>query len=51
MVSGPDRSYLWILSRTTTLDDAAYADLVAKASGWGFDTSKLLKVEHDVPDD
>jgi apolipoprotein D and lipocalin family protein len=51
MVTGPSRSYLWILSRTTTLDDAIYADLVTKAIGWGFDTAKLIKVEHNVPDD
>ncbi len=51
MVAGPSHSYLWILSRTTMLDDAVYADLVAKASEWGFDTAKLIKVEHNVPDD
>jgi len=51
MVSGPSRSYLWILARTTTLDDAVYEELVAKASGWGFDTAGLIKVEHNVPDD
>lgn len=51
MVAGPSRSYLWILSRTTTLDDAIYEDLVTKANGWGFDTAKLIEVEHNVPDD
>jgi apolipoprotein D and lipocalin family protein len=51
MVTGPSRSYLWILSRTKTLDDAVYSDLVAMAREWGFDTARLLKVEHNVPDD
>ena len=51
MVSGPSRSYLWILARTTTLDDAIYEKLVTKASRWGFDTAGLIKVEHNVPDD
>ena len=51
MVSGPSRSYLWILSRTKTLDDDIYAGLVKIADGWGFDTQKLIKVPQDVPDD
>lgn len=51
MVPGPSRSYLWILSRNTTLDGAVFADLVSKASEWGFDTAKLIRVEHNRPDD
>lgn len=51
MIAGPSRSYLWILSRTKTLDDAIYAGLVKMAGGWGFDTQKLIKVPHNVPED
>jgi len=51
MVAGPSRSYLWILSRRKTLDDAVYTDLVSKAAAWGFDTEKLIKVEHGRPDE
>jgi apolipoprotein D and lipocalin family protein len=51
MVAGPSRSYLWILSRNTTLDEVVYTDLISKASEWGFDTAKLIKVEHNKPDD
>jgi apolipoprotein D and lipocalin family protein len=51
MVTGPRRSYLWILSRNTTLDEAVFADLISKASEWGFDTAKLIRVEHTRPDD
>jgi len=47
MVAGPNRSYLWILSRTRTLDNSIYAGLVEMADGWGFDTKKLLKVPHN----
>ena len=46
MVAGPSRSYLWILSRHPTLDDAVYRDLTARAAAWGFDTAKLIRVEH-----
>jgi apolipoprotein D and lipocalin family protein len=47
MVSGPDKSYLWILSRTPTMDDATKKRLVDKAQALGFDTSKLIYVEQD----
>jgi apolipoprotein D and lipocalin family protein len=46
MVAGPSRSYLWILGRNTTLDESIYADLVARAQAWGFDTSQLIRVDH-----
>ncbi len=42
MISGPDLSYLWILSRTPKLDEATLSRLVKKAKALGFDTSKLI---------
>lgn len=42
-VGSPDRSYLWILSRTPTLPDAEYENRVNNATKQGFDTSKLVK--------
>lgn len=50
MVAGPNRSYLWILSRSASMDDAIYTRLVSTAKAWGFDTAKLIKVTHDKPD-
>ena len=47
MVSGPSRSYLWILSRTTLLDETIYSRLVTRAAELGFDTTKLIRVKHD----
>ena len=44
MVSGPDKSYLWILSRTPGIDQATKKRLVDKAQALGFDTSKLIYV-------
>ena len=44
LVSGPDKSYLWLLSRTPTMDAATKKRLVAKAQALGFDTSKLIYV-------
>jgi apolipoprotein D and lipocalin family protein len=47
MISGPDKSYLWILSRTPALDPATKKRLVDKAQALGYDTSKLIYVEQE----
>ncbi len=49
MVTGPSRSYLWILSREKALDESILDDLVSKARAWGFETNRLVFVEHDMP--
>ena len=46
LVTGPDRTYLWILSRTPTLPQAVLDQLIARAKSLGFDTSKLIWVDH-----
>jgi apolipoprotein D and lipocalin family protein len=50
MVSGPSRSYLWILSREKQLDKKILEELIGKAKQWGFETEKLIFVEQDKPD-
>jgi len=45
MVSGPDKSYLWILSRSPNLDPIIKSNLIKKSSELGFDTSKLTFVD------
>jgi apolipoprotein D and lipocalin family protein len=47
LVSGPDKSYLWILSRTPQMNQETQNHLVEKAAALGFDTGKLIFVEHD----
>ncbi|MEE4264930.1 MAG: DUF1499 domain-containing protein [Desulfobacteraceae bacterium] len=47
MVSGPSRSYLWILSRTRYLDESVYSGLVSRAAELGFDTKELIRVKHN----
>ena len=49
MVAGYSRDYLWILSRQKTMEKTVLADLVAKARQWGFQTEKLIYVEHQMP--
>ena len=45
MVSGPNRSYLWLLSRTPKIDGAIIEEFVRKAKMMGFDTDKLIYVD------
>jgi apolipoprotein D and lipocalin family protein len=44
MVCGPDKSYLWILSRTPQLPYPIKQHLISKAKEYGFDTDKLIFV-------
>ncbi|MDH3430778.1 MAG: lipocalin family protein [Gammaproteobacteria bacterium] len=46
LVAGPDRSYLWILSRTPEMDPEILHSLVKKANDLGFATQDLILVEH-----
>lgn len=45
-VSGPDTDYLWLLSRTPTVTDDVMERFVALSKEKGFDTTKLIYVEH-----
>lgn len=44
LVTGPDKTYLWILSRTPALPKSTLDKLLKKAESMGFDTSKLIWV-------
>jgi len=46
LVCGPDKSYLWILARTPEIKKDIKDKLVAKAAALGFDTGKLIFVDH-----
>jgi apolipoprotein D and lipocalin family protein len=46
LVSGPDLSYLWILARTPQLEKEVLNRLKKKAAAAGFDTSRLIYVDH-----
>jgi apolipoprotein D and lipocalin family protein len=45
LVAGPDRDYLWLLSRTPSLDPATVKKLVSKAADLGFATDDLIFVD------
>jgi lipocalin len=39
----PDHDYLWILARTSTLEEAGYQDAVSFAQNLGFHTEQLIR--------
>jgi apolipoprotein D and lipocalin family protein len=43
VVGHPNRNYLWILSRTATMNDAIYQQIVSRIKEKGFDISKLKR--------
>lgn len=43
-VSGPDLSYLWLLSRTPEVSGEVISDFVKQSKALGFETSKLIMV-------
>ena len=47
LVAGPDKSYFWILAREPQIKDDIKDILIGKAASLGFDTSKLIYVDHD----
>ncbi len=47
LVCGNDRDYLWILSRTKTMDETTLKKLVAIADSLGFDTKKFIYVNQN----
>ena len=46
LVCGPVKSYLWIQARAPVLKEDIKDVLIAKAAALGFDTSKLIFVDH-----
>lgn len=46
LVSGPNRDYLWILSRSTTLPETVKQDFLATARELGFPVQQLVWVKH-----
>jgi apolipoprotein D and lipocalin family protein len=46
MITGPNRDYLWILARQPKLPPEVMQNLLEKAGDAGFDTQKLIFVNH-----
>jgi apolipoprotein D and lipocalin family protein len=48
-VSGPDLTYLWLLSRTPSVSAELKLNFIKKAKDLGFDTNNLIMVNHNSP--
>jgi len=48
-VGSPDRKYLWILGRRSSLGPEAYAAALAAATSNGFDVARLVRTEQAGP--
>jgi len=46
VICGPDRDYLWILSRTPHMDEATLQNLIKQAQELGFTTKQLIFDQH-----
>ncbi len=46
VVGEPSRKYLWILSRTPTMDGAIYQEILEKLPQKGYDPAKLRRTYH-----
>ncbi len=47
-ISGPDNSYLWLLSRTPEVSQNVIDKFIAMSQQRGFDTDELIFVSHDA---
>ncbi len=47
LIGSPSRKYLWILSKTKTMDESEYNKMIEKASQQGFKVEELVRVEHN----
>ena len=48
VIGEPKRNYFWILSRTATLDDATYQDILRRAEKMGFEPAKVEKTPQNA---
>ncbi len=45
VVSHPSKKYLWVLSRTSQMEDTVYQGIISRLKAKGFDLSKLQKTQ------
>lgn len=48
LISGENKDYFWILSRQPTMEHALLDKLIEKAGSLGFDTKKIIRVDHTI---
>ncbi|WP_420870713.1 lipocalin family protein [Mariprofundus erugo] len=48
-ISGPNRSFLWLLARTQSVPEQVITDFRQQAASLGFDIGQLHMVRHELP--
>ena len=48
VVGEPSRSFLWILSRTPTMEESLYQEILDRLPAWGYDASRLVRSNHEA---
>ena len=46
VVGEPDRTYLWVLSRSKQMDESLLSEVLARVRNQGYDTTSLLRTKH-----
>ena len=46
VVGDPDRKYLWILARESSLDDETYRGILSRIEAQGYDPRELVRTRH-----
>lgn len=49
VVGGPERKYLWVLSRTPSLPEGTLEEILERAAGQGYDLADLVRTRHRGP--
>jgi len=49
VVGHPSRDYLWILSRTRTMDPAVYEGILGRLRTQGYETERLVRTAQPSP--
>ena len=47
VVGHPDRTYLWILSRTKKMDETLYGEILGRLASKGYDITKLISTPQE----
>lgn len=48
VIGHPDRKYLWVLARTTKMDEKLYQSILARLEKQEYDTSKLIRADKNT---
>src|SRR5690554_2411314 len=48
IVTSDSHDYFWLLARTPEISEEIIAEVLEKAKQWGFDTNRMIRVNHSV---